>query len=1039
MADLRVPQLKRQLADKDRQLEAKDKQITELREQLERQQLQIEDLGRQLGGMAAAEADEAPKKEKKSLWRALVPKFHTLRQQSAPGAMAAEARVKQLEAENSALRQRSQERRPSSTASERISLEAKRHKAFEDSLEPVHLAWVLAPPSSAAAVVAARAELAEREQRWLAAAGADTEAAAAAELEAHVPVLMALLHTQVVAPRATPAQFPRLRTVSAKGSALFRGVYGGVHHMVANSDSYEPFCAELDAIEVDAERFPQRCEGGGGGGGGGGLMRVYASARRAAPLFGALLHELAERAEKDGAGAKVRVAPLKKIFRVLQKHATAARKEEEEKEEEELTADADFSSACDVVRGSVTCDRMDGLLSVLLALLAMQAAGQLRIVRVKNRFRRPTEGGWADAMINFVCRGEEHVCELQLVHAQLLKARKEFGGHNAYAAFREAAELLEYFWEAVAPAALPALREALPRDELALLDSHLNTAAEAGEIEEAAKQLALGADPDGVVGYMGGRALARASANGHADVIRLLVQRGCDLEHLTKHSNSPLMLAANFGHRPAASALLEAGALCEGEPGANAVAAAASRGHVEMVRLLLDHGAALELPQLGTAGAAADAGQPPPKSSAGHGKSALTGAARGEHFTMVEFLIDAGAPVDGDGGQVALQAACQYGKVLLVKKLLACGVPVEVRAFGDKHLPPLASAARSGHVDVMRLLLEGCGHGTPLDLGGGGGGSEVKPPPADVVAAFREAALYGQCQVLRLLVEECGLPLNTVVGKKGATALSSAGTCGHVEAVRTLLELGPGGGAAEGVLRGLMAKSAKGGNRPLVDLLATHGVPLPPGKKEKAAATTNDGSSAVSDGGAAGAAAAVAAVAVVAAAAPAPPVAPSPAEQAAAAPASAGSSGLPSITMYWAYEIASECLPPMEQLLDGTGLGPEHMQQRKDGSGPKPLHVTIAFAPTPEQEAYWLQHEHEEVELAATGVAWDGSATALTFARDFSPPKMDLGHLPHVTLALAPGTKASYSNDMLHGEHEHREVAVPLRAKVVRFLTRSRH
>ena len=103
MADLRVPQLKRQLADKDRQLEAKDKQITELREQLERQQLRIEDLGRQLSGVAAAEAeaDEAPKKEKKSPWRALMPKFHTLRQQSAPGTMAAEARVKQLEAENS--------------------------------------------------------------------------------------------------------------------------------------------------------------------------------------------------------------------------------------------------------------------------------------------------------------------------------------------------------------------------------------------------------------------------------------------------------------------------------------------------------------------------------------------------------------------------------------------------------------------------------------------------------------------------------------------------------------------------------------------------------------------------------------------------------------------------------------------------------------------------------------------------------------------------------------------------------------------------
>jgi hypothetical protein len=96
---------------------------------------------------------------------------------------------------------------------------------------------------------------------------------------------------------------------------------------------------------------------------------------------------------------------------------------------------------------------MAGLLAVLRALLALEKEGLLRIVRFKNRFKHPTAGGWADAMINFVCLGggrgadaaaEGHVCELQLVHATLLKARKEFGGHGAYAAFREAAELLDF-------------------------------------------------------------------------------------------------------------------------------------------------------------------------------------------------------------------------------------------------------------------------------------------------------------------------------------------------------------------------------------------------------------------------------------------------------------------------------------------------------------------------------------------------------------------------------------------------------------------
>ena len=101
---------------------------------------------------------------------------------------------------------------------------------------------------------------------------------------------------------------------------------------------------------------------------------------------------------------------------------------------------------------------------------ALQAEGVLEVVRVKNRFKNPTAGGWADALINFVLLrrrrrkttatggggGEQeeeeqqqpqevyHICELQLVHSEMLKARKEFGGHTAYAAFREAAELLAF-------------------------------------------------------------------------------------------------------------------------------------------------------------------------------------------------------------------------------------------------------------------------------------------------------------------------------------------------------------------------------------------------------------------------------------------------------------------------------------------------------------------------------------------------------------------------------------------------------------------
>ena len=118
---------------------------------------------------------------------------------------------------------------------------------------------------------------------------------------------------------------------------------------------------------------------------------------------------------------------------------------------------------------------------MLRALLRLQEEGGIVIVRTKNRFTSPTPAGWADAMLNIICMAPAesqgavaaedhtgaplahgHVCELQLIHATMLKARKEFGGHNAYAAFREAAELLEFIVDGLLPPSLEGPSKAGP-------------------------------------------------------------------------------------------------------------------------------------------------------------------------------------------------------------------------------------------------------------------------------------------------------------------------------------------------------------------------------------------------------------------------------------------------------------------------------------------------------------------------------------------------------------------------------------------------
>ena len=68
------------------------------------------------------------------------------------------------------------------------------------------------------------------------------------------------------------------------------------------------------------------------------------------------------------------------------------------------------------------------------------------VVRVKDRFKHPSGGGWRDVMINYyvVIDGAKHVCEVQLVHKSLLTARKGLPGHIIYGVVRNASEVLEF-------------------------------------------------------------------------------------------------------------------------------------------------------------------------------------------------------------------------------------------------------------------------------------------------------------------------------------------------------------------------------------------------------------------------------------------------------------------------------------------------------------------------------------------------------------------------------------------------------------------
>ena len=69
---------------------------------------------------------------------------------------------------------------------------------------------------------------------------------------------------------------------------------------------------------------------------------------------------------------------------------------------------------------------------------------KLVVLRVKERFTSPSNGGWSDVLVN-MCFGKHAAfpSEIQFVHAKMLVLRHDLGGHQIYACYRAAVEILE--------------------------------------------------------------------------------------------------------------------------------------------------------------------------------------------------------------------------------------------------------------------------------------------------------------------------------------------------------------------------------------------------------------------------------------------------------------------------------------------------------------------------------------------------------------------------------------------------------------------
>ena len=185
--------------------------------------------------------------------------------------------------------------------------------------------------------------------------------------------------------------------------------------------------------------------------------------------------------------------------------------------------------------------------------------------------------------------------------------------------------------------------------------------------------------------------------------------------------------------------------------------AASYRGHIDVVRVLLEHGASVNT---------IDENNP------------LSSAYDGKHLEIMRLLLEHGADADAlydSDGDLVLHQASTDGQVEVVHLLLRHNVDVGAR--GEFDWTPLQCATLFGHTKVVQVLLDHGADINELDKG-------YKSP---LFLAIREGFL----EVVQLLLEH-GADVN-IQDDKDRTPYQVAESLGLAEIVRLLLEYGAKG------------------------------------------------------------------------------------------------------------------------------------------------------------------------------------------------------------------------------------------------------
>ena len=269
-----------------------------------------------------------------------------------------------------------------------------------------------------------------------------------------------------------------------------------------------------------------------------------------------------------------------------------------------------------------------------------------------------------------------------------------------------------------------------------------------------------------------------AVREGHADVVRTLLELGADPSYRRYAHELVATVARDRGHQGVARIIEDARAALGlgGEP--HEVHTAATAGEVDRLRALingnrslLDRGddegftplhRAVEAGQAECATLLLELGTPPDAIQAGGGgdqpdawyrpagQRPIDLALKRNDFDMVRLLLAAGA-------ELTIDVAAAMGDAEEVERILDSD-PDALLALGDEAGRPMGQAARQGHTNVIRVLLA---HGVDPNLREGRDAPQGK--------ALWHAAQRGDGEMARLLLE-AGADPNAGIESSGTAA-----------------------------------------------------------------------------------------------------------------------------------------------------------------------------------------------------------------------------------------------------------------------------